>query len=243
MNPSPFLFRDFVRALGTLECALAEGADAYLLLSAESGCGKTALLRALGAKLDRCRHRIAYFSQARLLRAMGFVRVLAHTLHVPCRRTHPETTRELVRLLEEEPQRLLVWFDDAGELPQETLGEARSLVEANLGGPSQVTVLFSGLPDLRERLQAIPSMWRRIVVREQLTGLMADEIRPLLEHHFQKPNANRLCDEGARHLFQQGRGLPGRILPMFRTLISKSQGKARIEPDHIDQVLTAWDLP
>jgi hypothetical protein len=30
---------------------------------------------------------------------------------------------------------------------------------------------------------------------------------------------------------------------MFRTLISKSQGKARIEPDQIDQVLTAWDLP
>jgi len=107
MNPTPFPFRDFVRTLGTLESAIEAGADPYLLVSAESGCGKTALLRSLQAKLDRCRYRIAYFSQARLLGAMGFARVLARTLHVPCRRTHPETTRELVRLFEEEPQRLL----------------------------------------------------------------------------------------------------------------------------------------
>lgn len=243
MNPIPFPYIDFVRATGALTTALEDGSDPYLLLAAESGCGKTALLRALEAKLDRCRYRIAYFAQSKLLRAMGFVRVLARSLHVACRRTHPETTRELVRLLDEEPQRLLVWFDDAADLPQETLGEARSLVEANLVGANRVTVLFSGLPQLRDRLQALPSLWRRIVVREQLTGLLADEVRPLLEHHYQKPNANRICDEGARRLFERGRGRPGLILPMFRTLLTRIPGKTRIELDQLDQVLSAWELP
>lgn len=243
MNPTPFPFRDFVRALENLALAVQESSDNYLLLTADSGCGKTALLRAIDAKLDRCRYRIAYFAQARLLRAMGFVRVLARTLHVACRRTHPETTRELVRLLDEEPQRLLVWFDDATELPQETLYEVRSLIEANLGGPAQITVLFAGLPELRERLQALPSLWRRIVVREQITGLLADEVRPLLEHHFQEPNANRLCDEGLRRLFERGRGRPGLILPMFRALLGTTPGKVRIELDQIDQILSSWELP
>lgn len=242
MNSTPFRFRDFDRASDALEAAILAGLDSYLLLTADTGTGKTALLRTLRDKLDRCRFRLAYFSQSRLLRAMGFVRVLAHTLHVPCRRTHPETAREVARHLTEEPQRLLVWFDDANELPDETLGEARALVESNLGGPSTITALFVGLPDLRDRLQSIPPMWRRIVVREQITGLVAEEFRPFLEHHFPGPTVQRLTDDGLNLLFEQGRGVPGLILPMVRTVFAKATGKGRIDPHLIEDVLRSWEL-
>lgn len=243
MNAEPFPFRDFTRALESLETAIQKGNDPYLLLTADTGTGKTALLRGLRERLDRCRYRLAYFSQSRLLGAMGFVRVIARTLHVPCRRTHPETSREVVRQLEEDPGQLLIWFDDANELPSQTLGEARALVESNLGGPGQITVLFAGLPELRERLQGIPQMWRRIVIREEISGLLAEEMRPFLEHHFSAPIVARLTDEGLTLLFEQGRGVPGLILPMFRTLLSKASGKGRIDPSQIEDTLTAWNLP
>jgi type II secretory pathway predicted ATPase ExeA len=243
MNAEPFPFRDFTRALDSLEAAIQRGDDPYLLLTADTGTGKTALLRGLRSRLDRCRFRLAYFSQSRLLGAMGFVRVIARTLHVACRRTHPETSREVIRQLEEDPGRLLLWFDDANELPAETLGEARALVESNLGGPSQITVLFAGLPELRERLQGIPPMWRRIVVREEISGLLAEELRPFLEHHFSAPVVSRLTDDGLTLLFEQGRGVPGLVLPMFRTLLSKASGKGRIDPSQIEDTLAAWNLP
>jgi type II secretory pathway predicted ATPase ExeA len=243
MNAEPFPFRDFVRASDSLENAIANGDDPYLLLTADTGTGKTALLGRLRSRLDRCRYRLAYFSQSRLLGAMGFVRVVARTLHASCRRTHPETTREVTRQLEEDPGRLLIWFDDANELPRETLGEARALVESNLRATSQITVLFAGLPELRERLQGIPPMWRRIVVREEISGLVAEELRPFLEHHFPAPVAARLTDLGIALLFEQGRGVPGLLLPMFRTLLSKTPGKGRIDPTQIEDTLAAWNLP
>jgi hypothetical protein len=72
---------------------------------------------------------------------------------------------------------------------------------------------------------------------------MVDEVRPLLEHHFQKPTASRVCDEGLHRLFEQGRGRPGLILPMFLTLLAKAPGKTRIELDQLDQILSSWELP
>lgn len=224
MNQTPFPYRDFVRALDSIEEAILQGLDSYLLLTAETGAGKTALLRALKGRLDRCRYRLAYFSQARQLRAMGFVRVLAGVMHRSCRRTHPETAREVTRYLEEEPQRLLIWFDDATELPRETLEEVRALVESNLDGASPITVLFVGLPQLRERFQTIPSLWRRLVVREELSGLTVEEIEPFFAHHLDAAASARLAKDSQELIFQHGRGIPGQMLPMARTVLGRTPG-------------------
>jgi type II secretory pathway predicted ATPase ExeA len=243
MNDAPFPFQDFVRAVDVVERATTDGSDRYLLVTGETGSGKSSLMAELRRRLDRSRFRIAYFSQTNLLGAMGLVRVLARILHLPTRRTHPETFREVVRFLDEEPQQLLLWFDDAQNLPQETLTEARSLVENQLAGPSRISVLFVGLPELRERLQAIPSLWRRVVVREAITGLVADEIEPFLAHHFKATDVDRCEAESLKVLFEQGRGVPGQILPMFRTVLARSKSKGRIDPEAIEEILADWDLP
>jgi type II secretory pathway predicted ATPase ExeA len=239
----PFVFDDFQRALKNLQNAFDGQHDRYVLLSGHTGTGKTMLCRQLRLELDRCRYRILYFSHARRLNATGLVRVLANTLRVPTRRSHSETLHSLVHSLHEEPYQLLLWFDEAHELPEETLSEARALAESDLADDCPIRILLIGLPTLRDRLQAIPSLWRRIVVREELTGLTLDEMPPFLDHHFGADHTKRLCQQGIHTLFERGRGIPGLIVPMFRRLLADTTSNEPINPLTIDDILQRWEMP
>ena len=87
-----FAFADFVRALENLEKNLRNEQDRYLLLTGETGVGKTMLCRQLNTALDRCRYRVLYFSLARLLSATGLLRVLCAYLCVFAYMQHPKRT-------------------------------------------------------------------------------------------------------------------------------------------------------
>ena len=156
MNPAPFLYRDFVRAKDIVRTSLCELGEAYVLLTGETGTGKTMLMRSLKADLDRAHFRVLYFAEAQKLGATGLVRVIAKTLRIKTSPFHSESLDHLVRALADESQRILLWFDEAQELPRETLAEAKTLVECDLDGKRRVQVLFVGLPRLRGDLMAMP---------------------------------------------------------------------------------------
>jgi len=60
----------------------------------------------------------------------------------------------LLHALAEDPRILLLWLDEAHELPEETLAEARAITESDLAGTGPIQVLLIGLPKLRAQLQA-----------------------------------------------------------------------------------------
>ena len=242
-STSPFLFQDFVRVKDTLHAALRDDDDSYLLLTGDTGTGKTTLLASLRSELDRGKYRILYFSEARRLTAAGLVRVMCQCLRVDPRRSHSESVHVLTRVLADDSQRVLVWIDEGHELPEETLAEARSLVESDLQGGARLHVLLAGLPKLRSDLQSFPPLWRRIVVREEITGLVFDELAAFLEHSFGEGACERLCNEGRTILFERAKGAPGFLIPMFRTLLRVAKGKKTIEPELVDDALRRWDLP
>ena len=242
MNRSPFLYRDFVRAKDAVSTALCKSDEPYVLVTGDTGTGKTMLLRALKADLDRARYRIFYFAETRKLKASALVRVLAKALRARTSNQHSESLDQLVKALADEPQKVLLWFDEAHELPEETLAEAKSLAESDLDGKSRVQILLVGLPQLRQSLQALPHLWRRVVVREEMTGLQSDELPAFLEHHFGTAQHKRLCEQGLSKLFERGKGSPGVLLPMCRRLFATSTHKGRIEPEQVDEVLHRWDL-
>ena len=243
MNPTAFFaFADFVRALENLENAFRNDDDRYLLLTGETGVGKTWLCRQLNTALDRCRHRVLYFSHARHLSATALIRVLAGRLRLPTRRSHSETLQGLINALGEQPHQLLIWLDEAHELADETLLEARSLAESDLDDNGPVRILLIGMPALRDRLQAIAPLWRRIVVREELTGLTFDELPPFIEHHFGAENLQRICQEGMRILFERARAIPGLVVPMFRKILAESEPNTPIDPVTIDDIVQRWEL-
>jgi type II secretory pathway predicted ATPase ExeA len=225
-----------------LERTLEQGEDPYVLLTGDTGTGKTALLRQLTQKLDRYRFRPLYFSHARQLGATGLIRVIARALRLGPRRSHPETVQALVAHLHEEPAVLWLWFDEAHDLPDDTLAEARALAEADLGGHSRLHILLTGLPPLREKLQAMPPLWRRIVVREELTGLTREETAAFILHHFGQTTRDRFCDDGLALLFERGRGIPGLILPALRATLRQATPKGKIPPTAIEDLLGRWDL-
>jgi type II secretory pathway predicted ATPase ExeA len=116
----------------------------------------------------------------------------------------------------------LLWLDDAQELPSETLTEVRALAESDLDGCHRIHVLLGGLPRLRAELQAQPSRWRRIVVREEITGLVFDEVQDFLDHHFDGEQSKRLCERGPTTLFERAGGAPGLLLPMYRAVLRRA---------------------
>jgi type II secretory pathway predicted ATPase ExeA len=241
MNPTLYPFEDFLRAKGVLRTALIEHPEPFALLTGDTGSGKTALLRELRTELDRARHRVLYFSEARKLGAPGLVKVLGEHLRVRPSVCHAVGFERLLRALDDEPQSLLVWLDEAHELPEETLAEARALAESDLEASRHVQILLVGLPKLRSALQAQPQVWRRIAVREELTGLLFEELAPFLEHHFSLEQRERLCEQGLTTLFERAKGLPGLLLPMARALFART-APGPLDPSTVDDTLERWEL-
>jgi type II secretory pathway predicted ATPase ExeA len=243
MNPSSyFAFDDFARALENLENAFRNENDRYLMLTGETGVGKTWLCRQLNTALDRCRHRVLYFSHARHLSATALIRVLATWMRLPTRRSHSETLQGLISALGEQPHQLLIWFDEAHELADETLLEAKALAESDLDGSCPVRILLIGMPLLRDQVQAIAPLWRRIVVREELTGLTFDELPPFIEHHFGAENLQRICQQGMHILFERARGIPGLVVPRFKKILAENKSGGPIDPLFLDDMLQRWEL-
>lgn len=242
MNRSPYPFRDFTRAKESLARALLDPDETFAMLTGETGTGKTALLRELRSQLDRTRHRVLYFSEARKLGAAGLVKVVGESLRVRTSMCHSVSLDRLLRALSEESHSILLWLDEAQDLPAETLAEARALAESDLDGERRVRVLFVGLPRLRAELQTHPYLWRRIVVREEITGLVFDELQDFLDHHFEAPASKRLCEQGLTTLFERAGGVPGLLLPMYRTVLARAGTEGKIEPEQVDDTLERWDL-
>lgn len=243
MNRSPFPFRDFVRVKQSLVEAFIDGGETYAMLTGETGTGKTALLRELRSQLDRGRHRVLYFSAAKKLGAAGLVKVTGEALRVRTSMCHSVSLDRLLRALAEESHTVFLWLDEAQDLPAETLAEVRALAESDLDGSRRIQVLLVGLPRLRAELQAQPHLWRRIVVREEITGLVIDELQAFLDHHFEAGQNKRLCERGLATLFERAGGAPGRLLPMYRAVLRRAgAGKGKIEPEHVNDALERWEL-
>src|SRR5690606_19475731 len=129
MNRSPFPFADFVRARDSLVHALVELGEPYGMLTGDTGTGKTALLRELRGQLDRTRHRVLYFSEAKKLGPAGLVKVVGEALRVRTSMCHSVSLDRLLRALSDDVQTIQLWLDEAQDLPTETLAEVRAVVE------------------------------------------------------------------------------------------------------------------
>jgi type II secretory pathway predicted ATPase ExeA len=244
MNPSPFPFADFERAKSVLKTALSELRETYALLTGETGTGKTALLRQLRSEVDRTSCRVLYFSEARRQKASGLVRVIAKQLRVKTSHYHAVSFDAVVKTIAEDETRILLWVDEAHDLPEETLFQIRALAESDLDAPTHLQVLLVGLPRLRVVLQSYPQLWRRIAVREEITGLLLDEVDDFLRHHFSAAHVARLCNDGRTLLFERARGVPGFLLPMFRAVLAAASAtKGKVDPSVVDDALQRWDLP
>lgn len=234
--PEPFPYQDFQQAFQSLQNALERDA-AYLLLLGDSGTGKTTLLRSLEKSLDRNRFQILYLSQGQLS-PTALIRFLAEALHLPMRTRRPETIRLILQTLRSLPTRLVVYFDEAQVIRDETFHEIRTLSEASLEDPPLFTALFSAMPELKDRLlhpQLFP-LWRRIAPKVSLTGLVREELLPFLGHALGKQPAERFLEEALSAVFEQARGIPALVSSLAQECL-KQNPQGKITAVHVSEVL------
>ena len=242
MKPNAlFMFQDFIRTAELLRAAILAKVR-YLMLTGDSGTGKTTLMSHVQQLLDRCVFRIIYLHFA-CLNGYGLVRVLARHFRVPTRRSPPETVQALTAVIEADPCFTLVWIDEADILPDDIFAELRALVENDLAGATRLCVLVAGLPTLRDRLQAphLFPFWRRIQSRLEITGLRADEARAFATHHLGPKNEVRLSDEAIAFLFEKSRGIPGLLIP-YLDCVAREVPKGPIDVEATKAIVQRWDL-
>lgn len=213
----PFPYRDYVAAREALGRA-AQGDPFYGLVTGPSGSGKSSLGRDLLATLERPRFQIVYVSSSRAS-VLGVVNSLAQALRVPPRRSSLETAQVIAQALKgASTTRFMLWMDEADLVKPETLAEARILAESDLESPQLLSVVFSGLPDLRAILdtRGLFPLKRRITVRQHLAGLARDELDAFLLHRHGTVGARRFPGGLRDELFERAEGIPALVHKVVR---------------------------
>jgi type II secretory pathway predicted ATPase ExeA len=239
-NPQAFPYADYVSARKTLTTAL-KGECFYGLLTGASGMGKTELLRDITDCLDRHRYNVVYITSSNIS-LVSIAYLLAGKLHVGVRRSYLETVNVIAETIQSQAAHMVLWLDEADQLKRDTLQELRTLAEHRLSSRQLLTVVFSGLPEIKTKLEA-PMLFplkRRIKYRCSLTGLRRDEIDLFLEHRFGNQAAQRIPPSARDDLFERTQAAPALIDQVVRHALTNSKGT--IEPDRVRAVLDTHGL-
>lgn len=219
----PFPYRDYVAARDAL-CRAAQGEPFYGLVTGPSGSGKSSLSKDLRTLLERPRFQIVYVSSSRAS-VLGMVNSLAVALRVSPKRSSLETAQVIAEALKgASATRYVLWVDEADLVKADTLAEVRILAESDIEAPQLLSVVFSGLPDLRAILDArgLFPLKRRITLRSHLAGLGRDELDAFLIHRHGTAGARRFPTTLRDELFERAEGVPALIYKVARYALERA---------------------
>jgi type II secretory pathway predicted ATPase ExeA len=242
-STEPFPYQDYVRARQAFEAALRRG-PFYMLLTGGSGTGKTSLKDDVRAGLDP-HQQLLYLSATAKATSVGLARHLARCLRVPLKRFHLEIVADIVAALQGQPSLdVVVWLDEADQLPLTTLTELRGLVESNGQEHPLFSVVLSGLPELRTILDtpALFPLKRRLDVRCFLAGLRRDELEAFLLHRFGSVDSDRLSEETHDELFERTQATPALLGKVVAHALELAGDGKQVREEHIRAALDAFGL-
>jgi general secretion pathway protein A len=190
MTPDPaFLWMSESHAEGL--ATLVYGVKArkgFVLLTGEVGTGKTTLLHALLAQLDRST--LAAFIFNPRLEPLDFFRVLFDELGIetPCATKADyliALNRFLIARLEQDLPTLLI-IDEAQQLSAEMLEEIRLLSNLETSSSKLLQIMLVGQPELAEMLARpeLRQLRQRIVMRHQLRPFTREETATYVEERL-----------------------------------------------------------
>ena len=211
-QPGPYPYRDYARARCQLEAAIGRGTF-YALVTGASGSGKTTLINVVSAVLDQHRQQLLYVAASAKATSPSLARFLARAFHVVPKRSYLETVTDLMAALKIHTSSVILWIDEADQLPHATLSELRGLAESSGQGRPAFSLVLSGLRELSTILDA-PDLFplkRRLDVRCVLEGLRRDEVEGFLLHRFGSAGRARLPELLHDELFERTQAAPALI--------------------------------
>lgn len=219
---APFPYRDYEAARTALRQAIARG-HLFAAVLGPSGTGKSALARQLATDLEGSRVQFVYVSSSSAS-TFGLLNTLARALRVPPMRSSLETGQLVAGALKGAPMRYLLWLDEGDQVSKEALREVRVIAEADLSSPQILSIVLSGLPELRTLLD-VPELFplkRRISLRCQLAGLARDELDAFLAHRFGAATPARFAVALRDELFERTEALPALVDKVVRRALERS---------------------
>jgi general secretion pathway protein A len=216
-----------------------------VLLTGESGCGKTLMARALVQELDPERTEVALLTTLRWSPEEFLQEILYQLGHEENLEGRVQIMHRLHEVLYENfssGKRTLVLIDE-GQLIQELalLEEIRLLLNFQLNDAFLVHLLLVGQPPLAQRVRDHAPLDQRLAARGHLKPLSLDQVHEYIRHRLEV--AGRLepiFTDGAIELVDEyAAGIPRRINNIcdIALVIGFSRKLKRIEADWIKRLI------
>jgi len=239
-QPGPYPYRDYLRARRLLEAAIGRGTF-YALVTGASGAGKTSLKDDVSGVLDQHRQQLVYVSASAKATSGALARFLARTFRVVPKRSYLETVTELMAALKIHTASVILWVDEADQLPHDTLSELRGLAESSGQARPAFSLVLSGLRELSTILDA-PDLFplkRRLDVRCVLEGLRRDEVDGFLLHRFGSAGRARLPELLHDELFERTQAAPALIHKVVTLALDLAGDRGSVREEHLRAALEA----
>lgn len=240
--PEGGLFRSRAFEEGEKRLAHIAAADAIGLLVGETGSGKSTLLRHACASLDAARTRVFYVSFTSL-RSFGFLVHLGSFLGVTPRRFKGEMAKAVLEALAAGGRKTVVVVDESHRLPDETLEDLRLLTTSDFDARSVFTLLLSGQPLLKDRLEEPnnQALLQRISLRHTMGPLSDSETAAYIDLRLKAVGGDSKCfDRGAvEAIFTASRGIPRLVntLATHSMLAAVGRGKRAVSTECVQDAL------
>jgi type II secretory pathway predicted ATPase ExeA len=193
VEPEDFFVTDDLTQGATRTKASLDG-RAGLVITGESGTGKTVLWRAVEHKLPTGQFRIYYLANS-MVNHRDFYRQLSMTLGLESRATaaalFAQVSQHIAQAASEHRMRTILVLDEAHLLPHAVLSHLHILLNFERDSRPWLTLALIGLPELKGILarDALKSLSTRLPTRIAVKTLDAAGVREYVTHRLAKAGA------------------------------------------------------
>ena len=219
-TPNPKFFfetRQFKDALFKLHQAVVSTQTGAMMLTGDTGCGKTLLTRTFVKRLDARQYDIALLTNPR----WDGVELLREILYQSGQPADATDKTLILRKIEErwfssyQNGRHTVLIIDEAQLINDFVSfeELRLLLNFQLDDRYLATLILVGQPELNQQVQAIPQFEQRMDFKHHLTALSEFETDAYIHHRLHKAGASRdiFTPAAKRRVHRLTDGIPRRI--------------------------------
>ncbi len=221
-----------------------------IVASGEVGTGKTTMLRAMLARLDRSVLTAYIFNPG--LTVAEFYHYLATSFGITQYSSRADLLMKLGKLLmmrHARGLRSVIIVDEAQGLDHKLLEEIRLLLNFETYTEKQLQIILAGQPELRQVLNdpALRQLKQRISLRCEIKPLRADEVSAYIRARLKIAGATRLdlfSPEAVAMIYRASEGIPRLINNICDNglLTGFAMSAQQITPEIVAEVVEALDL-
>ena len=188
------------------------------VITGDSGCGKTCLLRALEEDLPQGRYRLHYVHNATVNRR-DFYRQLSMGMGLDPRSNFAALFTAVSQHIEDSASqhklRYVLFLDEAQLLPIQVLDQLHLLLNFQKDSKGWLSIVLIGLTDLRETLKrnVLSSLAARMPIRVHIPPLDSEQVKAYIRHRMTAAGCRRevFAEDGLLLMWKATGGIMRRL--------------------------------